>query len=107
MCRSPGLQRTPSLNGSSALYVKDVTNLEVDTFFGRQGLKAGGAAAIVLENVVDGVLRNLRAAEGSGTFLEFRGRGTRDLRIYGAELHKARRPASFTDGARRTLVEMR
>lgn len=56
----------------SAMYLKEVTGLEVDNFTGRQGLKTGNAPVIVLENVIDGVLRNLRATEGSGTFLEFR-----------------------------------
>ena len=97
----------PEPKWRSALYVKDVTNLDVDTFFGRQGLKAGGAAAIVLENVVDGVLRNLRAAEGSGTFLEFRGRGTRDLLVHSNQLRRAARPVVFGDGVQRSKITLR
>lgn len=53
--------------------LKDVAGLEVETFIGRQGLRAGSAPVVALENVSDGVLRNVRAVEGSGTFLEFRG----------------------------------
>ena len=45
----------------SALYLKEVTDFEVDNFTGRQGLKTGKAPVVVLENVNDGVLRNLRA----------------------------------------------
>ena len=97
----------PEPKWRSALYVKDVMNLDVDTFFGRQGLKAGGAAAIVLENVVDGVLRNMRAAEGSGTFLEFRGRGTRDLLVHSNQLRRAARPVVFGDGVQRSKITLR
>jgi polygalacturonase len=91
----------------SALYLKDVTRLDVDRFSGRQGLKTGKAPVVVLENVADGVLRNLRATEGSGTFLEFRGAGTRNLWVHSNELRKAARPAAFVAGARRNLIDLR
>lgn len=88
----------------SAIYLKDITGLEIDSFAGRQGLKTGAAPVIVLDNVVDGVLRNLRAAEGSGTFLEFRGAGTKDLWVHTSNLKKASRPTAFVDGARAASV---
>jgi hypothetical protein len=94
----------PEEKWGSALRLKDVTALEVDSFTARQGLKAGAAAGIVLENVVDGGLMNLRAAEGSGTFLEFRGPGNRQLWTYNSELSKAAKREVFTGGAQRESI---
>ncbi|MEO5961685.1 MAG: glycosyl hydrolase family 28 protein [Opitutaceae bacterium] len=91
----------------SALVLKDVTRLDLDTFTARQGLKAGTTPAIVLENVTDGVLRNLRAAVGSGTFLEFRGAKTADLTVHTSDFKKATRPVVFSDGAESSQVTLR
>jgi hypothetical protein len=88
------------------LRLKDVTTLEVDGFTGRQGPKAGIAAVIVLENVVDGVLRNMRAAEGSGTFLELSGPGNKQLWAYNNELSKAKNREVFTAGAQRESIKI-
>jgi hypothetical protein len=96
----------PEEQWRSALTLKDVTGLEVDGFTARQGLKSGTAAAVVLENVTDGVLRDLRAAEGTGTFLEFRGPANKDISTYGSELSKAARPMVFNQGAQRTAVKV-
>jgi hypothetical protein len=90
----------------SALFLKDVARLDVDTFSGRQGLRTGTAPAMVLENVADGVLRNLRAAEGTGTFIEFRGARTRDLWVHSNELKKARRPTAFSGEAKPGLIRL-
>jgi hypothetical protein len=56
--------------------------------------------------VVDGVLRNMRAAEGSGTFLEFRGPGNKQLWIYNNELSKVKTREAFTAGAQRDSVKI-
>lgn len=61
---------------------------------------------VVLENVNDGVLRNLRAAEGSATFLEFRGARTKDLWVHSNELKKAAQPAAFAGGAQWDLITL-
>jgi hypothetical protein len=90
----------------SALYLKEVTDFEVDNFTGRQGLKTGKAPVVVLENVNDGVLRNLRATEGSATFLEFRGARTKDLWVHSNQLKKAAQPAAFAGGAQRQLITL-
>ena len=76
----------------SAMVLQNINDLEVDNFSGRQGLKTGKAPAVVLENVVDGVLRNLRALEGSGAFLEFRGAQTRTFGCTAANCGKRPRP---------------
>jgi hypothetical protein len=96
----------PEEKWRSALTLKDVTGLELDNFTGRQGLKDGAAPVILLENVTDGILRNLRAADGSGTFMEFRGVGNKDLSAHGNELRKAARSLAFTEGASSTLIKV-
>jgi hypothetical protein len=99
-------QDQPEAKWRSALWLKNVTGLELDGFTGRQGLKGAAAAAIVMENVADGVLRNLRAAEGAGTFLEFRGPANKDLWAHSNELSKAAKPVAFTDGAQPKLIKI-
>ena len=76
----------------------------MDSFTGRQGLRNGKAPVVVIENVIDGVLRNLRAADGSGTFFEFRGAGTKDLWVHTSDLRKAAQHAAFADGAERGQI---
>jgi hypothetical protein len=61
---------------------------------------------VVIEKVNDGVLRNLRATEGSGTLLEFRGAKIRDLWVHSNELKKAVQPVIFTGAAQRKLITL-
>jgi hypothetical protein len=96
----------PEEKWRSGLTLKDVNGLEVDGFTARQGLKNGAAAAVALENVADGVLRHLRAADGTGAFLEFRGPVNKDLWTHSNEFSKAAKPMIFTEGAQRKLVRV-
>jgi hypothetical protein len=91
----------------SALVLKDVTQFDLDGFSGRQGLSSSSAPVVVLENVSDGSLRNLRASPGSGTFLEFRGAKTADVTVHSSDLRQAARPTSFTQGAEQRKVTIR
>lgn len=91
----------------SALHLRNVTRLDVDTFSARQGLAPGGVPVVVMENVADAVLRNLRAEAGSGTFLEFRGARTSDVSIYQANLRRAAQPVAFADGAESAQVTVK
>jgi len=83
----------------SALRLRNVTDLELINFAGRQGLKTGKDPAVVVENVIDGVIRDSRASAGTGTFLEFRGAKTKDLRLQNNDLSKAAKQLAFTNGA--------
>jgi hypothetical protein len=99
-------EEKPEPKWRSALTLKDVMGIELDNFTARQGLKGNAAPVIAIENVADGVMRNLRAAEGSGTFFEFRGAGNKDLWIHTNDLGKAAKPASFTGGAQAKQIRM-
>ena len=57
----------------SALVLTNVEDFVIDSFSGRQGLKNGKDAAIVLDNASDGIIRNSRATEGTGTFIHVKG----------------------------------
>ena len=83
----------------SAPRLKNVTDLELSNFTGRQGLKTGKDAAIVLENVSDGVIRDSQASAGTGTFLEVRGAKSKDLRLRNNDLFRAAKQLGFADGA--------
>jgi polygalacturonase len=100
-------EETPEPKWRSALVLKDVRRLEIDTFSARQGLKSGAAPAMVLENVTDAVLRHLRAEKDSGTFLEFRGAKTADITVHTSDLKRAARPTVFADGAAAAQVTIR
>jgi len=98
-----GIGSSHRLKHKDALLFQQVTRSQ--TFFSIL-LKDGAAPVILLENVTDGILRNLRAADGSGTFLEFRGVGNKDLSAHGNELRKAARSLAFTEGASSTLIKV-
>lgn len=84
----------------SALYLKNVTGLEIEGFSGRQGLKASSTPAILLENIIDGLIRNCRADEGTGAFFDVKGEKTRRLHFRQNDLAMAREkkiiPAALT-----------
>ena len=72
----------------SALYLEDISELELRGFSGRP---AGGAgeAAVVLNQVDDGVVRQSRAAAGTDVFLEVRGDRSRAIAFWGNDLRHA------------------
>ena len=82
-------EQKPEPKWESAVYLKGVDQFEVAGLDARQGLKDGKAAAIVLEDTADGVVRESRAAEGCGTFLEVRGERTRNVAVYNNDTSKA------------------
>lgn len=89
---------------ASGLYLKEVDDFEIDGFRGRQGLRDGKAGAIVLEDVTDGVIRNCRAAEGCGTFLEARGARTKNISVFHNDVSRAAKEHEFAGGAGRDSV---
>ncbi len=97
-------QEKPEPKWASGLYLKDVDDFEIDGFRGRQGLTGSKTAAVVLENVTDGVVKNSRATEGCGTFLELRGAGTKNLSIWSNDASRAASKYQFQGGASRNAV---
>jgi hypothetical protein len=75
----------------SAISMKDVEGLVIDGFEGRQAWPDRDVPAVVLEDVSDAWIRNSRAPEGTATFLKVAGKGSRDIRLTGNDLRKARK----------------
>lgn len=100
-------EENPEPKWASALVLKNVTRLEIDTLSARQGLKTSPAPVLVMENVTDATLRHLRAETGSSTFLEFRGAKTSDITVHTSDLKRAKQATAFADGAAASQVTVR
>ena len=55
---------------SNSIWCENVSDVEIDGFIGRQAHLGDSRAAIVLEKVNGATIRNCRAAEGTGVFLQ-------------------------------------
>ncbi len=56
-------------NWQSALVLKNVSDFEIRSFLGRQGLVNGNSPAIFLENISDGLIAESKADKGCRTFI--------------------------------------
>jgi hypothetical protein len=75
----------------SALYLEDISGLELRGFSGRQA-ENGGGPAVILNQVEDAVIRQGQALEGTGVFLEVRGDRSRRIAFWGNDLRNAAVP---------------
>ncbi|MEO6000792.1 MAG: glycosyl hydrolase family 28 protein [Chitinophagaceae bacterium] len=75
----------------SALVLKNVTDFVIDSFSGRQGLKNGEDAAIVLDDATDGIIRNSIAPAGTNIFVEIKGNPKNSVSVKGNETRKAKK----------------
>jgi hypothetical protein len=83
----------------SALALEEVQGLVLDGVTAAQAPGADASPAVLMDQVADAVIRNCRAADGTGTFLGLAGAGTRDILLERNDLRKARLPYSFSAGA--------
>ncbi len=78
----------------SAMWLEDIQGLELDGIVGKQAAtvmqKAG--AAIVLDQVEGGLIRNCRALPGTGLFLEIRGEKTKAVAVWNNDFRAAQFP---------------
>jgi hypothetical protein len=87
---------TPGLaTWKSALYLEDVSVLELDGFVGRQAWLQAVAPAIALNQVTGAVFRNCRALEGANVFLKVTGARTWGIRLDRNHLEKATVPCQL------------
>lgn len=80
--------------GSAAVF-RNVRDLVLDGFRGRQGLLNGPLPAVLLENVSDAVIRASRAEEGCGTFLRVAGSESHNIRLRNNDLDQARSAVAY------------
>jgi hypothetical protein len=89
----------------SALMLRRVSEFDIDSFTGRQGLLAGNVAAIVLDESSHGMIRNARATTGCRRLIHVQGPGTTDVTVTGSRMPAGTGPAvTFeTDDLRRKV----
>jgi len=90
----------------SALALDEVENVVLDGVTAAQAPNAEKAPAILMNLVDFGVVRNCRAAEGTGTFLRLTGKGTKDILLERNDLRRARLPYSVGDGAKPAALKL-
>jgi polygalacturonase len=73
----------------SALVVQAVDGLVLDGVSARQAPNGTAAPAVVVRNVQHAVVKNSRAAEGTGTFLQIAGEATQDVVLWANDLRQA------------------
>jgi len=81
---------TPSDLWGSALLVQNAQGLILDGVAARQASNGTQAPAVVLKNVNGARLLNCQAKEGTGTFLEVSGAGTRSIALGDNNTRRAR-----------------
>ena len=96
----------PSEKWQSALALDEVQGVILDGIAAAQSPGADKAPAMLLNQVDYGVIRNCRAAEGTGTFLLLAGQGTRDILLERNDFRKARLPYSFAEGAKPAALRL-
>jgi hypothetical protein len=74
----------------SALVVQNVEGLVLDGVSARQAPNGTQASAVVIKNVQNAVVKNSKAVEGAGTFLQIAGEETKDVVLWGNDVRRAR-----------------
>jgi hypothetical protein len=90
----------------SALVLKNISDLELRYFSGRQGLKESDKPAIVLDNVSEVLIAESRATAGCGTFMHLSGLESRDLVMRNNNVKKAKKEISYEDKNLQRVVDI-
>jgi hypothetical protein len=88
----------------SALDLENVQGVEVDDFTGRQAWPERDFPAVAFDNVSDAMIRNSKAAEGTGVFLKVLGSKSGDICLLGNDLRKAKVPYQLAPEAKAAKV---
>jgi len=89
---------------ASAALFRNVTDLELANFTGRQGLKSSTTPAVVLENVAGATIHGSRADTGCGTFIEVRGKASKSIALRDNDTNAAVKRIVFENDAVRNQV---
>lgn len=79
----------------NGVVLKEVNNLIIDSFSGRQGLEKGNGAAVVLDNVSNAFVRNSNATTGTNVFIEIKGENSKGIIIRNNDLRLAKKQIVF------------
>jgi hypothetical protein len=88
----------------SALYLEKIKGLELDGFCGRQAKFGSEKPAVVLNQVEGAVIRNCQAAAGTGEFLHFEGKDSKDIVLLGNDFRQAKIPYSLGPEVRKDAI---
>ena len=88
-----------------AMTVTDVQRIEIHRFADKNPQEA--LPTIRLENVNDGLIQSCAAAQGTGTFVEIGGAGSRDISLVANRLTRAAQDVKFVGGASESAVVRR
>jgi polygalacturonase len=88
-----------------AVIVDSASDVEVTRVTSRKPNK--GVPVVLFENVSNAVVDSCVASEGTGTFLEIKGKDNKDLSLFCNRLTRAVKDVEFTDGASEGVVVKR
>lgn len=91
----------------SALVIKKVTDFEIESFSGRQGLKNSDFPTIRMEDVSDGTIRESYATEGCNTFIHFQGQECKDITLRNNNLKKTKKEITYQNDSLKKNVEIK
>jgi hypothetical protein len=93
-------------NWRSALVLKNVSDFEVQSFAGRQGLKRSNSPTILLDNVQEGTIHNSHAIRDCGTLIHVQGEACQDITLKSNDSRKARNSISYEKASLRKVVHL-
>ncbi len=91
----------------SALSFEDIRGLVLDGVTARQAQEGGAAPAILFKRVEEALVRDCRAAPGTGTFFGLSGPGVKDVVLSGNDARHAKKLLMLTDGASEKAVQIK
>ncbi len=90
----------------SAVALKKVSDFDIESFSGRQGLVSSDEPAILMEDVSDGLIHNSRATDGTNVFIRLDGNESRDISLRNNNTKKAKTAIVFGDEGLKKQVEI-
>ncbi len=88
----------------SALFLKDIKDLVLEGFKGRQAKLGFEAPVVRLEQVEGAVIRGCVAPEGTTTFLQISGNKTKSIVLIGNDFHHAKTPCRLGENVKKDSV---
>jgi len=88
----------------SALCLEKINGLKLDGFSGRQARLGGASPAVILNQVEGAIVRNCKALAGTGEFLHFTGKDSRDIVLFGNDFRQAKIPYSSSKEVRKDAI---
>jgi len=88
-------EEDPEKNWQSALVLKNVSDFEIRSFSGRQGLISSSNPAILLENISEGLIAESKAEAGCTTFIKVSKADSKNVVLRNNNTAKAAKPVSY------------